>query len=173
MTPTIKRRPGRPRKAQPEAPAALPAGPYLDATGDVLPSGIALITALAAIGAPQRKIAAELGLTIKKFKAMLGRADESVRLSYERGLAHVENEVAQMLLAAGRKGHVIAAIYYSKSQLGWAEQQPPDQRPNVTIVLPDALQPDAYIRTINEPQKVTRQVNRRDLLPAPEGEHQP
>jgi hypothetical protein len=161
--PTIKRKPGRPRKVQPEAPSPLPAGPYLD--GDVvLPSGHLLITMLAARGATQRKVAAELGITFKKFRALLNRADEAVRLSFEKGKAEVEQRVVENLLSASDKGHVVASIFYAKSNLGWTEQQPPDNRPNIIIQIPDALSPEQYLRVINEPQKVTRQVNRHDLL---------
>jgi hypothetical protein len=168
--PTIKekRKPGRPRKQQPDAPAQLPAPPYLDANGNPLPSGLALITALATAAAPQRKIAAALGITFKTFKALLNRADDVVRLAWEAGKAEVEQRIVQNLLNASDAGNVVASIFYAKTNLQWQEQAPPDNRPNVIIQIPDSLSPENYLRVINQP--VTRKVNRRDLeqLPAPE-----
>jgi hypothetical protein len=167
--PTIKekRKPGRPRK-QPDAPAQLPAPPYLDANGNPLPSGLALITVLATQGAPQRKIAAELGILFKTFKRLLDRSDDVVRLAWEAGKAEVENRIVQNLLKASDAGHVVASIFYAKAQMQWQEQAAPDNRPNVIIQIPDALSPEQYIRVINEP--VRRKVNRHDVqqLPAPE-----
>ena len=143
----------------PTMPATMPLGPYVarEANVDgparvvVLPSGLALIEALAGDGAPQSKLAADLGIGLTKFKALLADDDgeSPVRMAWEAGRASLEHEVSHLLLTAARKGNVIAAIYYSKAQLGWTEQPQVNAQVGVQIVLPDSS-PDheSYMRRI-------------------------
>lgn len=117
--------------------------------------GLHLIEALAADGAPQTKIAADLGVGLSKFKKLLAEEESAERMAWERGRAELEHEIAGLLLRAARKGNIIAAIYYSKAQLGWSEQPTITNQVGVQIVLPDSMDRDSFAKRIADRTTIT------------------
>lgn len=118
----------------------LPDGPYI--VDDVVTAnGLRAVTLLAANGAPQTKVASALGLTARQLKKRLGTVDDdtSLRLAWETGRADLEYEVATILLEQARAGNVVAAIFYSKSQLNWVDVPQATQTVGIQIVVPDSL----------------------------------
>lgn len=135
----------RKRKLQPPLVRRAGKGPTAQVT--VAPAGLELIERLAAEGQDYRTIAKALGINGTTLQALRKRSPD-VQEAWELGQAALGNELTHHLLKAARKGNIVAAIYLSKARLGWREGDVPEARPNITINLPDAAAPEAYLRTI-------------------------
>jgi hypothetical protein len=131
---------------------------------DVTPEGLRVLTAMAAAGQDQHTMAKRLGLGSATTLRGIAKRDDAVQEALDVGHAVLADEVTHLLLEQGRKGNTVALIFLSKARLGWSDQGVlPDARPNITIVLPDAKTPDAYLQSIAE-------ANARALPPiAPKG----
>ena len=142
--------PRKPKMVAPQRAAAPTRAPASGTTALVLrdgpksevaltAAGLALVEAVARDGGSQGLIASRLGVALSTLKKAMER-DESIRLAYERGRFELEHEVASFLLKAMRSGNVVAAIYYSKAQLAWRENDPvPTQQTGIVITLPAAM----------------------------------
>jgi len=146
------------------ASIALPAPPYIARADDklgtvsVTDNGLAFIKRRAEDGASQSLIASEMALTKTTLQKLFQR-DERCRVAWEHGVALEEMELVDILKQAARKGYAVAALFLLKTRHNYVEGAAPvSTAPNVTIVLPDAYSPDAYMRVINERPKVTRPV---------------
>ncbi|MBY0530854.1 MAG: hypothetical protein K2P86_02675 [Xanthobacteraceae bacterium] len=138
------------------------------------PAGVAEVERLAADHHGTGAVAAALGLPRRTFRDVMDR-QEDVALAYERGQARAEQELKRILLAQARKGAVVAAIYLTKTQHGWNENNAPDNTSSrITLVLPEALEGEAYefalaarrlpMQRPAEPRAVTHESN---LNPTP------
>ena len=95
--------------------------------------GYRLITAMAALGRNVESIAAALGISGHTFVQMRKR-DPEAQAAVDRGRAALGDELIDILLEHSRNGHVIAAIYMSKTVGGLVEGQPLDgRRPGVVV----------------------------------------
>jgi hypothetical protein len=127
-------------------------------TVSVSDAGLGYIRHRASEGASQMLIACELGIGSTTLKAAMKR-DEKIRVAWEHGRAELEQEFVSLLIASARKGNFVPILFGLKALFGMVEGAAPvSTAPNVTIVLPDAYSPEAYMRTINEPRRVTRPV---------------
>jgi hypothetical protein len=117
----------------------------------ITPAGLEVIERMAAEGQDQRSIAKALGIH-RRTMTELQKHRPDVEEAFERGLAALADELTHHLLRAARKGNIVAMIYLTKARLGWREGDVPDQRPNITINLPDAQTPEAYLRSIQVTQ---------------------
>lgn len=117
----------------------------------VTKAGIAAIERMAREGHCDASISKALGCT-KRTLGNLKVNDERIQEALDRGRAGLEDELSDILLDIARnrqhKMQAVAAIYLTKARCGWVEGQAPQQRPNVTIVLPDSQSPDDYMRAI-------------------------
>jgi hypothetical protein len=162
----------KPKPNDDAAPAArpeperitLPTAPLVEREGRdatiVTAAGIEAVRILAAAGRTQNSIASALGIGRSTLKACFER-QEAVRLAYEAGNAADEQFWLDVLRSAAAKGAFIPAMFILKSRHGYRENDAaPDTRPNVTIVLPDALSPEQYMRAITvEHPKITKPVD--------------
>lgn len=150
------------QKTQPTDPATKTAlqlalsarGPLAIREGDgqtspftITPAGLRVIQAMAAEGQDQATIAGQLGMHRKTLMDIVKRCPE-VEEAVNAGKAALADELTHHLLAAARKGNVVAAIYLTKARLGWVEGVAPETRPNIIINLPDAATPEAYLKAI-------------------------
>lgn len=127
-------------------------------TVSISDDGLKFIRHRASEGASQMLIACELGIGSTTFKSAMKR-DEKIRVAWEHGRAELEQEFVSLLIASARKGNFVPILFGLKALFGMVEGAAPvSTAPNVTIVLPDAYSPDAYMRVINERPKVTRPV---------------
>lgn len=106
------------------------------------------LTKLARAGLERPTIAAALGIADSTLGDMLKR-DPTAEEAYTRGRAGLSDELAHILLSQARSGNVVAAIFLAKARCGWREGDPPESRPNVTINLPAAADPDTYRKMID------------------------
>lgn len=150
-----------PRKTKARAPVASPTtappAPLItraDTSGGpvtITPAGLAVVARMAAQGHELASIAKRLGIGHAAFRECR-RRQESVQEAIETGHAALSDELAHILLTQARgdgKMSVVAAIYLSKARCGWRENDAPEQRANITIVLPGAQTEEAYMRTLN------------------------
>jgi hypothetical protein len=140
-------------------PLIAPDGPTTGSKIVITAAGLMLVEAISRQGGAQPLCASSLGITLSAFKKVVGENDgnNSCRLAYERGKAELEFEVATLLLEAGRNGHVIALIFYSKAQLGWTDAPQIGTQVGVQIVLPDSMNREEFakrveVRTISPPK---------------------
>jgi hypothetical protein len=139
--------------AKPALPAvALPPGQLVERAGNdatvITAAGIEAVRILAAVGRTQNSIAASLGIGRAAFKACMDR-QEAMRLAWEAGHSADEQHWVDVLRLAAANGAWIPSIFMLKSKFGYRENDAPDTRPNITIVLPDALSPEQYLKTIS------------------------
>lgn len=142
------------------------------------PAGLKLIERLARTGAPQSKLAAALGIPLRRLKTLFDRneGENPTRLAYERGYADFENEIVQRLLTHG-KTNPIPLIFLAKAKLGWKEgdQPPASVQNNVSIVLPKPMSQAEYFQTLgisapldySKPLPKQREPAEPPALPAP------
>lgn len=102
--------------------------------------GLRLVERLASAGTPQMKIASSLSISMKKLKSLMAadRGESDVRLAWESGHGEFEMRMLKLLMKHAKKSFV-AAIYLSKSRLGWADQGAAAAAPiqnNVQLILP-------------------------------------
>jgi hypothetical protein len=117
----------------------------------VTPEGLKVLEAMAAEGCDQRTMAKRLGMRSHSTLRSMAERDDAVAAVIALGHAQLADELTHHLLAAARKGNVIAAIYLTKARLGWRDGgETQAVKPNVTIVLPDAATPEAYLRMVAE-----------------------
>jgi hypothetical protein len=109
--------------------------------------GLAALAAMAAEGQDQYSMAAALGMNRSTLQALIKRSPEAEE-ALNVGKGALSDELTHCLLRAARKGNIVAAIYLTKSRLGWREGDAPDAKPNIIINLPDAQTPEAYLRMI-------------------------
>lgn len=154
-----------------------------------------MIEDLAASGRSQRTIAAELGVSHKKFEKMLerGKGDNDERLAWERGFASHEQMVSDKMLADGMgtlreedeldddgvptgnkvmvrhtsKGGSIQLIYYSKSRLGWQEKPtgPLIQENRINITIPGPMTHEEFFAATGVPMPLDYR-KPKDVTPA-------
>jgi predicted DNA-binding protein (UPF0251 family) len=138
---------------RPALPAvALPPGQLVERDGRdatvITAAGLEAVRILAAVGRTQNSIAASLGIGRAAFKGCMDR-QEAVRLAWEAGNAEDEQYWMDVLRRAAADGAFIPAMFILKARFGYRENDAPqDARPNITIVLPDALSPEQYLKTI-------------------------
>ena len=106
------------------------------------------LTKLARAGLERPTIAAALGVSDTTLGEILKR-DPAAEEAHTRGRAGLSDELTHILLAQARAGQVVAAIFLAKARCGWREGDPPESRPNVTINLPAAADPESYRRMID------------------------
>jgi hypothetical protein len=120
-------------------------------TAEVTKAGLECIERMAAAGHCDQSISKALGCS-KRTLANMKVHDERIQEALDRGRASLEDELSDILLDIARnkthKMQAVAAIYLTKARCGWVEGQAPQQRPNVTIVLPDSQSPADYMRSI-------------------------
>ena len=167
---TRKPKPDAAPVTRPEpAPIALPDAPLVERDGRdatvITIAGLAAIQILASAGRSQNSIAAALGIGRGAFKACFERQPEA-RLAWEAGNAADEQFWLDALRRASATGAFIPAMFILKARHGYREGDQPDMRPNVTIVLPDALSPAQYMQVIQDrPKAITHPVD--DDAPRP------
>lgn len=152
---TAKTSPLGPKKQLPalvaRTPDAVPQGGG-HAKISILPPGIELIRDMAARGCSQPTIRRALGIGNSAWQRIL-KEQEEVGEAYRSGKAEEEDYLVSLLRQAADKGNIISAMFLLKSRHGYVEGAPPDTaRTNVTIVLPDALSEEAYLRSIRVEQ---------------------
>lgn len=117
-------------------------------------AGLECVERLASLGNHQRTIAKALGMPWSTFRDMRDR-EVPVQEALARGLGSLSDELTHHLLTAARNGHVVAAIYLTKSRLGWVEGQPPEGAPKtavqVNINIPRAMTDAEFQRVIAAP----------------------
>ena len=121
-----------------------PEGPGLTTT--LRPAAYAVIRKMAGNGRTLTAIAAALGLTPRSFKAVRDK-DPKAEQALEVGVADLDAEVTDIILAQARKGSIVAAIFYAKARLGWVEGQPAPMGVNVknmqvNITIPPPMSPE-------------------------------
>lgn len=140
-----------------------------------------MIEDMAARGRTQRTIAAELGVSHKKFEKMLerGKGDNEERLAWERGHAVIEQRVHDVLLASvmgdlveedvlgedgaptGEKQMVrvqsklggLHLMFYAKTRLGWQEKPtgPLIQENRINITIPGPMTHEEFFAATGVP----------------------
>ena len=95
-----------------------PEGPGLVTT--LRPAAYPVIRKMAGSGRTLTAIAAALGLTRRSFKTIRDK-DPKAEKALEVGVADLDAEVTDIILAQARKGSIVAAIFYAKARLGWVE----------------------------------------------------
>jgi hypothetical protein len=143
-------RPARPAKTATKAPPTAlvtrpGAGPNSLVT--ITPRGCALIARSFAEGLTYMTVAKALGISGKTLQECRKRS-EAVDEAWAAGNAALEDELTNILLTHARNKSVVAAIYLTKVKCGWREGDQPEARANITIVLPDAHTPEAYMRLV-------------------------
>jgi len=129
-------------------PAALVQRDALDVVVGLSEQGLKLVERLARRGAPQSKIAASLGITLRRFKSLMDADESDVRLRWEKGRADHEDEIAKQLVKHGRRSFA-ALIYYSKAALGWKENDPATAvsvQSNIRLTLPRPMSTEDYFK---------------------------
>jgi hypothetical protein len=114
---------------------------------EVTPEGIALAGKLAAESYPMRSIAAALGLGLGTLQRAMERQPE-LQDAVSFGRAQEEHALVSNLRALADAGNVIANLFLLKARHGYREGVEVEVCPNITIVLPDAATPDAYLKAL-------------------------
>jgi hypothetical protein len=128
--------------------------------------GRQVVRRMAARGYSKQLIAASLGLSLGRFNT-LQTEDDALKECFNVGLSGLENVLTSNLLRMAENGNVIAAIYLTKTRLGWRDDGGNvESRPNVVIMLPATMSKEAYKQMLDA--GVTPM-----MLPQPEGEKQP
>lgn len=96
------------------------------------PEQVLQVEALASV-LSQEQIADYLGISRKTFAAILER-DELVFTHYKKGKSKAIASVAQGLLQKALKGDTASAIFYLKTQAGWAETRRHEVDGNLSLV---------------------------------------
>jgi hypothetical protein len=78
----------------------------------------------------------------------LAKRDERVAEAMARGKAQLADTLTSIFLKQAREGNVVSAIFLAKCAAGFRETDAVEQRPNIIIHLPDALSPEAYMKTL-------------------------
>jgi hypothetical protein len=116
----------------------------------ITPHGLQVVEKLAADGKQIRTVCKHLGITHADLMALF-KSEPTVQAAFEeafaRGRAAIEDEVIDNLRKLGKKQSG-ANTAIGEALLGWGKEDKQQLRPNVTIVLPDALPLDAYLRTV-------------------------
>jgi len=113
-------------------------------------AGRNVICLMAAAGNDQATIAARLGISLSTLRDIV-RRDDAVEAAFAAGKGMLADELTHLLLSQARAGNTVAAIYLSKARLGWRDgghDSSDAPRANITINLPSALEPEAYLKTI-------------------------
>jgi hypothetical protein len=116
-------------------------------TVNLTDAGRAALRCLAAEGNDQATIAHRLGIGRKTLQDILQR-DELANEASQVGKSALSSELAHLLLQNARAGNVVAAIYLSKARCGWRENDTPETKPAITIVLPGAMNEQQYLESI-------------------------
>jgi hypothetical protein len=116
---------------------------------DVTPAGLAVIRDMAAGGNDHRTIAKRLGIGYQTLRDMQKRGGD-VDDALAAGHAELADTITSELLKQGKAGYAPALMFLAKARLGWREGDAPETKPSITIVLPDAKSPDAYLASIAE-----------------------
>jgi hypothetical protein len=131
------------------------------------PNGLKLVEILATAGGSKNYVAAKLGIPQATFKKLLGAANDETdaRMSFERGHALHEHDVATRLLAADAPA--ASLVFYAKSRLGWKDEPPvPSSTNNVVISLPGAMTSEQYYKMLGIDGPVdSRQLPARNITP--------
>ena len=96
------------------------------------PEQVLQVEALASV-LSQEQIADYLGISRKTFAAILER-DELVFTHYKKGKSKAIASVAQGLLKKALNGDTASAIFYLKTQAGWAETKRHEVDSSLTLV---------------------------------------
>jgi hypothetical protein len=128
----------------------------------VLDGAVETIRAKASEGWTQNRIAAELGLPRQRFQALL-KARRDWELSWQAGSAAHEQHLSELLEAcaepkSGR--NPIPIMFALKARYGWVEAQhaqAPPPAPNVVVMLPGAMAPEAYLKMVKSRQLPVQQ----------------
>lgn len=121
--------------------------PGLTAAITIEPAGLELIERMAAEGQDMRSIARALGCSGKVLNDCRKR-DPAVTDAFEAGHAVLADEITHHLLGAARKGNIVAAIFLSKTRLGWRETGPSQDggaKVAVQINMPGAMSEAMYL----------------------------
>lgn len=134
--------------------------------------GRSVIEDLLAEGFDDRTIAKAVGITVRTLTNCKKR-DKRVAESFKDGHARLADTITSLLLAAGKKGNVIALIFLAKCRLGWIDQPKPDPpAPSILIQLPDSRTPEEHMRLLefNPGEQIGETVQKTDIfgeIPAP------
>jgi hypothetical protein len=180
-TPTIKR---RKREAEakafgPPTPLAVPAGPLVtyDANGIAMgctAAGLELVRKASAEGFAQVSIAASLGVSLKVFERLLGRADaepmSDVRAAWELGQGDLRSELVRLCLAGARRGGMGQSLFLLKSLFQFRDQGPAitvENSNRINFLLPGPMSEQEYFAKLGIKEAVdTRPESVRGLSPA-------
>ncbi len=117
-----------------------------------LPSGgHETIRNMAANGAKETEIAAELGLNWRTFRRIKNE-DEAAADALAEGRAREHDELVGLLLGKARQGDAPSAMFLLKARHGYREQGPADgagEGARVQINLPTSTSPDQWERMVN------------------------
>jgi len=83
---------------------------------------LAQVEALASV-LNKTQLAEWFGVSYDYWRSLEKRQPE-IEVRYKKGKAKAIADVAKSLLMKARKGHVVAAIFYLKTQAGWKETGP-------------------------------------------------
>lgn len=140
----------------PPAPLAVPEEPLVtyDASGlatGCTPAGLQVVHHASAEGFAQVSIATSLGLSLKVFERLLGRADaepmSDVRAAWELGQGDLRSELVRLCLAGARRGGMVQSLFLLKSLFQFRDQGPAvavDNSSRVQFVLPGPLSESEY-----------------------------
>jgi hypothetical protein len=105
----------------------------------------AIVRELAAKGVHRRSISKALGVSHDTFLRWQDDHPE-IYEALHAGLAEEHDALVRFLFDQAKKGNTTAAIFLLKTRHGYRENEPLDQRPNVTInfELPGATDPKTY-----------------------------
>ncbi len=84
-------------------------------------------------------------------------AQQEVADALAAGKQQMHDALCGKLYAKAMDGDTVALLFLLKTRYGYREgDQQGDTRAHVTIVLPDAMSPEQYMRTINvAPERIT------------------
>jgi hypothetical protein len=127
----------------------------------VTKAGYEAIELLARNGASNGEIARQIGVASSTF-VQIRRRDPAVDEALQRGRSQLDTEFVDRFVGWSRNGHVVAAMFFCKTRLGWREDgsQAPgvqiNNPGNVNIVIPPAMTAEQF-RALVAPQQDQQQ----------------
>jgi hypothetical protein len=145
---------------EPPPPLEVPAGPLVIfddkgvATG-CTQAGLELVRAASAEGFSQISIASKLGIGLKTFERLLGKADSEpmseVRAAWELGFGDLKSELVRLCLAGARRGGLVQSLFLLKSLFQFRDQGPAiaiDNGPRIQFTLPAPMSEEDYLKKL-------------------------
>jgi hypothetical protein len=149
--------------AEPLPPLQLPEGPHIvrdarEVATHCTEAGLQLIRVASAEGCAQVHIASLLGISLKTFERLLGKASDDPmrpeRAAYEEGQGALKSEMIRLCIAGARRGGLVQPLFLLKSIFGLRDQGPAvaiDTGNKINFTLPGpAATVEDFMRSIGQ-----------------------